>query len=98
MSWSDTIRAQQTKRLNVSLQSAVRRSLKPPPKLSVSEWADSFRKLSPESSAEVGAWHTSRAEYQREILDAVSDPSIDSVVIMSCAQVGKTEILLNLIG
>ena len=98
MSWLDTIRTQQTKRLEVSLQSAVRRSLKPPPKLSVSEWADSFRKLSPESSAEVGAWHTSRAEYQREILDAVSDPSIDSVVIMSCAQVGKTEILLNLVG
>jgi phage terminase large subunit GpA-like protein len=64
----------------------------------VSQWADSFRKLSPESSAEVGAWHTSRAEYQREILDAVSDPSIESVTIMSCAQVGKTEMLLNLIG
>lgn len=98
MSWSDTIRTQQTKKLEVSLKSVVSRALKPPPKLSVSQWADSFRKLSPESSAEVGAWHTSRAEYQREILDAVSDPSIDSVVIMSCAQVGKTEILLNLIG
>lgn len=98
MSWSDTIRSQQTKKLEVSLQSVTRRALKPPPKLTVSQWADSFRKLSPESSAEVGAWHTSRAEYQREILDAVSDPSIDSVVIMSCAQVGKTEILLNLIG
>lgn len=98
MSWSDTTRKQQTKTLSLALASVSARALKPPPKLSVSQWADSFRKLSPESSAEVGAWHTSRAEYQREILDAVSDPSIESVVIMSCAQVGKTEMLLNLIG
>lgn len=98
MSWSDTTRKQQTKTLSLALASVSARALKPPPKLTVSEWADSFRKLSPESSAEVGAWHTSRAEYQREILDAVSDPSIESVVIMSCAQVGKTEMLLNLIG
>lgn len=98
MSWSDTIRKQQTKTLSLALANVSARALKPPPKLTVSEWADSFRKLSPESSAEVGAWHTSRAEYQREILDAVSDPSIESVTIMSCAQVGKTEMLLNLIG
>lgn len=98
MSWSDTVRSQQTKKLNTALADITSRALKPPPKLTVSEWADSNRKLSPESSAEVGAWHTSRAEYQREILDAVSDPSVESVTIMSCAQVGKTEILLNLIG
>lgn len=98
MSWSDTIRNQQKKILKLKLQSTIRRAMKPPPKLTVSEWADKYRKLSPESSAEVGAWHTSRAEYQREILDAVSDPKIESVVIMSSAQVGKTEMLLNLIG
>ena len=28
---------------------------KPPPDLKVSEWADNFRKLSPESSAEPGS-------------------------------------------
>jgi len=98
MSWLDTIRKHQTKRLEARLATAVRKSMKPPPKLSVSAWADSNRRLSPESSAEVGAWNTSRAEYQREILDAVSDASVEAVVIMSCAQVGKTEILLNLIG
>lgn len=98
MSWSDTIRNQQKKTLELKLASTIRRSMKPPPKLTVSEWADKYRKLSPESSAEVGSWHTSRAEYQREILDAVSNPKIEAVVIMSCAQVGKTEMLLNLIG
>tara|TARA_X000001388_G_scaffold3779_2_gene2661 strand:- start:337 stop:2184 length:1848 start_codon:yes stop_codon:yes gene_type:complete len=72
--------------------------IKPPPELTVSEWADAHRRLSAEASSEAGVWSTSRAEYQRGIMDAISDDGIESVVIMSCAQVGKTEMLLNLIG
>lgn len=72
--------------------------LAPPPNLTVSEWADRERRLSPEASAEPGRWDTARAEYQRGIMDAVSDAATAMVVIMSSAQVGKTEILLNLIG
>lgn len=64
----------------------------------MSQWADEYRRLSPESSAEPGRWLTSRAEYQRGIMDAVSDPLIDTVVVMSGAQSGKTEVLGNLIG
>src|SRR4051812_41762284 len=71
---------------------------KAPPKLSVSEWADRERRLSKEASAEPGRWDTSRAEYQRGIMDAASDPSVHTVVVMSSAQVGKTEVLLNVIG
>lgn len=70
----------------------------PPPKLTVSQWADAHRKLSSESSAEPGQWRTDRAPYQREIMDAVSDPQIETIVIMSSAQVGKSEILNNVIG
>ena len=76
----------------------MRERLKPPPRLSVSQWADSHRKLSPEASAEPGQWITSRAEYQRGILDAFNDPQIDTVVVMTSAQVGKTEILNNVVG
>jgi phage terminase large subunit GpA-like protein len=72
--------------------------MKPPPELTVSQWADEYRRLSPEASAEAGVWSTSRAEYQRGIMDAISDHRIENIVIMSCAQVGKTEMLLNLIG
>lgn len=72
--------------------------LKPPPNLTVSDWADAERKLSPEASAEPGQWITSRAEYQRGIMNAFSDPTIETVVVMSSAQVGKTEILNNVIG
>ena len=42
-----------------------------PPKLTVSQWADRERHLSPEASAEPGRWNTARAEYQRGIMDAV---------------------------
>jgi len=76
----------------------VSEALKPPPKLTVSQWADSERRLSPESSAEPGKWYTSRAEYLRGIMDALNDPSVKQVVVMSSAQVGKTEFILNAIG
>lgn len=74
------------------------RSFAPPPRLTVSAWADRYRRLSPESSAEPGQWRTARAEYQRGIMDAVADKRITQVVVMSSAQVGKTEIINNVVG
>ncbi|PCJ29615.1 MAG: terminase [Rickettsiales bacterium] len=70
----------------------------PPPRLKVSQWADQYRQLSRESSAEAGKWSTDRAPYQRDIMDAVCDPSVEIVVVMSSAQVGKTEIINNIVG
>lgn len=73
--------------------------LKPPPDLKLSEWADKFRQLSTEASAEPGRWNTSKAPYQREIMDAITDIEIKKVVVMSAAQVGKTDaMILNPIG
>ena len=70
-----------------------------PPKLqSVSEWADCYRVLVTESSAEPGRWRTDRAPYQREIMDAFTQPGIWQIVIMASAQVGKTELELNMMG
>jgi len=73
-------------------------TLKPPPRLSVAEWADRERRLSSEASAAAGRWITSRAEYQRGIMDAISDPTLRDIVVVAGAQVGKTEMLLNVIG
>jgi phage terminase large subunit GpA-like protein len=70
----------------------------PPPKLTVSEWADKFRVLSEEASAEPGRWVTSRAEYQRGMQDATNDPRNEKVVIVASSQVGKTEMLNNVVG
>jgi phage terminase large subunit GpA-like protein len=66
--------------------------------MTVSEWADAHRVLSAEASAEPGKWTTARAEYQRGIMDAVSDPSVHTVVVMKSAQVGWTEIVNNICG
>jgi phage terminase large subunit GpA-like protein len=82
----------------IQLTQAVSRKLTPPPKLTVSAWADNYRKLSSEASAEPGKWNTARAPYQREIMNAINDPAIETVVVMSSAQVGKTEIINNIVG
>lgn len=72
--------------------------MKPPTDLKLDEWADEYRRLSPEASAEAGHWNTNRAAYQRGMMQAISDPSIENVVFMTGAQVGKTEIINNAIG
>ena len=74
------------------------RVLAPPPEMTLSEWADRYRMLSAESSAEPGRWHTDKAPYQREIMDAIGDVHIRKVVIMSAAQIGKTAMLMNVLG
>lgn len=73
--------------------------LKPPPNMTLSQWADEKRILSKKTSAEPGRWKTSKAPYQREIMDAISDIAIQKVVVMSAAQIGKTDgFILNPIG
>jgi phage terminase large subunit GpA-like protein len=64
----------------------------------VSQWADRYRRLSPEASAEPGRWDTDRAPYQRAIMDAISDPAIRRIVVMKSSQIGWTEIILNALG
>lgn len=72
-------------------------AVKPLPKTPVSEWADTYRMLS-SMSAEPGRWRTSRAPYQKEIMDAFTQPGIHRVVVKSCAQIGKSDIMNNVIG
>ena len=69
-----------------------------PPDLNLSEWADEYRFLSAESSAEPGRWRTSRAPYQRGMMDALNEPGIQTIVDMTSSQVGKTEKHLNTLG
>ena len=75
-----------------------RSALQPPKKQTVSEWADENRILSSDYSAEPGKWRTDRAPYQREIMDAFTQAGIWQIVIMASAQVGKSEIELNMMG
>ncbi|MEC0092491.1 phage terminase large subunit family protein [Paenibacillus macquariensis] len=72
--------------------------LRPPEKLTVSEWADKHRILDSKSSAEPGPWSTDRTPYLRGIMDAFTDPRIEEIIFVKPTQVGGTESLNNMFG
>ena len=84
-------------KLNAALAS-VFAGLVPPEDITVSQWADRKRRLSPESSAEPGPWRTSRTPYLKEPMDAFTDPKLNLIVMVASSQVGKSEFELNAIG
>jgi phage terminase large subunit GpA-like protein len=70
----------------------------PPVPLTLSQWADKYAFLPKETSAFPGKYQTAFAEYQRGMQDAITDPSVETVVFMLPAQSGKTQIQLNAVG
>jgi len=74
--------------------------LRPPPRMTVSEWADERRVISAEFAAEPGQWSTARCEFMRAVMDAASPAHpCRRVVLMKASQVGGTEsLILNTIG
>jgi phage terminase large subunit GpA-like protein len=74
------------------------RASEPPPKLTVSEWADEFRMVGP-PSPEPGPWRTSRTPYLREIMDTLSaEHPARFVTFMKGSQLGGTESGVNWVG
>lgn len=90
-------RSQIARDLNRTIKNALR-YFKPPEKLTVDEWADKYRVLSPESSAESGPWRTERTPYLREPMKAFNDPKVQDITMVAGSQVGKSEMQLNIIG
>src|SRR5579859_1493494 len=76
----------------------VKKKFCPPPELTVSQWADQFRRLSTVDSAEPGAWRTDTAEYQRGVLDAFTDLTGKDIVLICSGRFGKSACLLNFLG
>ena len=76
----------------------MRRLWRPPPRQTVSQWADAERHLSAESSPEPGKWRTERNEPARGPMDACTDPAVHRVVLMAASQTIKTEVILNATG
>lgn len=74
------------------------RRLLPYDDMTLAEWADKYRRLPAESSAEPGRWQTSRTPYLKKIMECLTEPKVHEVVMMSCVQVGKSEFLLNAMG
>lgn len=71
----------------------------PPPRLTVTEWAEQHRKLGGTESAEPGPYRVSRTPYARKPQDCMSARStVEEVVLMWAAQTSKTTVMLNCIG
>lgn len=71
---------------------------RPPPLLSVAEWAEKFRVLSRGATSEPGRYRCDRVPYQRGIMDAFTDVTVRETVLCIASQIGKTELLSNLVG
>lgn len=67
--------------------------LRPKENMAVSEWADKYMVL-PEGSSEAGRFSSDTIPYQKAIMDAITDPEVTDVSVMSSAQVGKTTIIM----
>jgi phage terminase large subunit GpA-like protein len=82
--------------LRAGLATALRQNLTPPPKLTLSEWAERYAVLSRETSAQTGRFRA--FGYQRGMLDAVTDPSVEKISVMKSARVGYTKLMDHAVG
>jgi len=69
-----------------------------PKSITVSEWADKYRILNAQTSAEPGRWRTVRTPYLREIMDAFNDPLVEEITLMKSTQIGGTEAIYNMLA
>src|SRR5215831_11759513 len=82
-----------------SIEEVISRALlawRPPPKQTLSEWADAHFRLTAESSAIPGRWRT--LPYQKDILDAITDPEVERVSVMKSARIGYTLCMSAAVG
>ena len=79
------------------LVTGVNKGFKANPRLTVSEWADKYRILTSEASAEAGRWRTDRTPYLKEIMDVMSpsDPT-QQVKVIKGTQLGFSSIADNI--
>lgn len=76
----------------------VRTVIKPRPRLTLAHWSERYRQMGG-GSAEKGPWRNERVPYLVEIMNCVSDPTVERIVVMKPARVGFTEgVIINSIG
>lgn len=76
---------------------SMRRALRWPERITVSEWADQNVLLG-HDSAEPGPYRTSRTPYVREWQDSAALPHVHQVTVVASTQVGKTQSGLNVLA
>jgi len=69
--------------------------LRPPPRLDLVEWADTYRRVSPKNSATPGRWRTALQPAALGPMRAVTEPGVFIVTVVAATQVLKSELLMN---
>ena len=73
--------------------------LRPPPKMTITEWAEKNRIVSSEETSSPGPWYSERVPYTVGIMDAISDIKTEKVIVVTGAQMAKTNCaIMNPIG
>lgn len=80
------------------LRRSIRHGWTPPPRISVPEWADRYRKLAKEAGSTSGNWQTSTVEIARGPMLAITEPGVHIVTAMVSTQLLKTALLENVFG
>lgn len=74
------------------------KSLAPPERLKVSEWAERYRYLDDKTSAIPGRWSNAVTPYLVGIMDAINEPGVQEIAFCKPTQVGATEVVHNILG
>lgn len=80
------------------LKRSARLGWTPPPRISVPDWADKYRKLAREAGSTSGDWETSTVEIARGPMTAVTESGVHIITVMCCTQLMKTALLENVFG
>lgn len=80
------------------LKRSARLGWTPPPRISVPDWADKFRKLAREAGSTSGDWDTATVEVARGPMMAVTESGVHIITVMCCTQLMKTALLENVFG
>lgn len=84
--------------IKILFKSSIKEALKKSLKMNIVEWANTFRYLSSEGSAEVGKFSIERTPYLREPLEIFTEEGVVGIVLMLGSQLGKSETLNNIVG
>lgn len=87
-----------TENLAVMARKQRKERLAPPPKMTLPEWADTYRRLSTTSGNIGGPWRTHRVEVARGPMMAVTEKGVMIITAKTCTQLLKTSLLENTLG
>lgn len=68
------------------------------PRMTVPDWADTYRHLSTQVGAIGGPWRTDRVEVARGPMMAATEKGVKTITAMTCTQLLKTSLIENIVG